>query len=162
MDKYSSSSRNRALGVALFMQLSGGFRFGGMKPPIPRKDMHRREILERVFVATVSSSGLSANAVIPGSEFCICRPDGVCFGQNCGGLKPVQNDRAQSIADAKNTYADELHDAAKALRKSRRRDLDDSSDDRSSLSSSTSSSSLSSSSSSSSSSDNNMDGAEIL
>lgn len=49
-----------------------------------------------------------ALAVVPGGEFCICNPDGQCFGQNCGGLKPAENLKAVTIADARASYQDEL------------------------------------------------------
>mmetsp|Transcript_9569 Transcript_9569/g.24365 ORF Transcript_9569/g.24365 Transcript_9569/m.24365 type:complete len:128 (-) Transcript_9569:106-489(-) len=97
---------------------------------IPRRDAILR-------LAALPLGVPAANAVVPGGEFCICRPDGECFGQNCGGLKAAENPKATTIAQAKTTYNDELRDAVEALKKKKEADDDTSSVD-SSLSSSSS------------------------
>lgn len=62
----------------------------------------RRAVIAGAFIPAVTNA-----MVVPGGEFCICRPkkDGEleCFGQNCNGLK-----QPPAVRVTKDLYTDEL------------------------------------------------------
>lgn len=61
-----------------------------------------------------------AQAVTPGGEFCICTPEGVCYGRNCGGLeRPEQT--FMTIEEAKAKYDAELEAVRSTFSKKERK-----------------------------------------